>query len=377
MGVFAAPTPVATVIDITDVTQMAEVAICVMAAMFVLRLELQRRFGDVGPGWRYGFSGSIEGCKQILKHCGPEVAGVVACLTLALLLRFRNNPDNNLDPDQMDQWEEIKAQWPLLLTADTLLSFQSMLRLVGLCSVLLRAGGKRPVVPLADEVAVLSFFANVARGLLVWKSSSYMLDGPLGGNLPACCDVLAIPLLAALGALSTLRRCPLVLAAVSGGVMWLSSRHHLCLGEDGTTADMLFVAAHMFDTLSALTYLVRSLLISENDRAVGCIKVGFTHLLMTAQQSLSTYYFLRAFDTDSGLVGAGLPFQILHIGNAVQLGTYFAAAVLFTVEQFDNPVAVPTSARTASGSSDTNSVSHISGAASAVGAASTHTGIIL
>merc|ERR1712194_759709 len=99
---------------------------------------------------------------------------------------------------------------------------------------------------------------------------------------------------------------------------------------------MLFVAAHIFDTLSSVTYLIRSVLISENDRAVGCIKIGFTHILMAAQQSLSTYYFLRAFDADPALVGAGLPFQLLHIGNAVQLGTYCAAAVLFLAEHFDN-----------------------------------------
>lgn len=360
MGVFAALTPVATVADNSGINHMAEVAICVVAAMFVLRLELQRRMGDVGPGWRYGFSSSLEGCKQILKHCGPEVAGVVACLTLAVLLRVRCNPDSNLDPDHMSQWEEITSQWPLLLTADTLLSFQSMLRLVVYGSVLLRACGKKPVVPLADEVAVFSLCASIARGFLFLKSANYMLDGPLGGKLPAFCDVAAIPLLVALGGWTTLRRCPLVVLVVSGGVVWLSSRHHLCLSEDGNVADRLFVAAHIFDTLSSLAYLVRSVLISENDRAVGCIKVGFTHLLMAAQQSLSTYYFLRAFDADHALVGAGLPFQILHISNAVQLGTYSAALVLFLAERFDTPHVVSEIGRAESGPDSTTRRTNVS-----------------
>merc|ERR1719162_2411002 len=150
---FAAMVPVAVVVENDWMNQWAEMAICIIAAMIVLRMELTRRLGDGSPGLRYGFSGSIEGCKQIFKHCGPEVAGVVACSTLAVLLRVRGDVDFNVDPSTSAHWEEIKSQWPLLLTADTLLSFQSMLRLVVLGSVLLRAGARRPVVvPLGGEV---------------------------------------------------------------------------------------------------------------------------------------------------------------------------------------------------------------------------------
>jgi len=345
MGVFAAMVPVAVVVENAWMNQWAEMGICIITAMIVLRMELTRRLGDGSPGLRYGFSGSIEGCKQVLKHCGPEVAGVAACSMLALVLRLRGDVESTGSAE----WEEIKSQWPLLLTADTLLCFQSMLRLVVLGSVLLRAGA-RPIGPLGGEVAALFMGANIARGLLAWKSSNYMLDGPLGGNLPGFCDIAAIPMLAALVGLRNLRRCPVVVLTVGIGVSWLSSRHNLNLAAADANADSLFIAAHMFDTLAALTYLVRSILISENDRALGCVKVGFTHLLMAAQQSLSTYYFLHAFDKNADLVGAGCPFEVLQIGNVVQLGTYFAAAVIFVAEHLDSASEASDSARVPSGS---------------------------
>eukprot|EP00401_Gymnodinium_catenatum_P066308 CAMPEP_0117470366 /NCGR_PEP_ID=MMETSP0784-20121206/7176_1 /TAXON_ID=39447 /ORGANISM="" /LENGTH=348 /DNA_ID=CAMNT_0005264447 /DNA_START=106 /DNA_END=1149 /DNA_ORIENTATION=- len=310
---------------------VAEVTICVFAAMVVLRLELQRR-GGAGAG-TVGLSGGVAQCKQILQYCAPEVAGVVACLTLAALLRARGDTQE-FDAAQAAAWEEIKSQWPLLLTADTLLSLQAMLRVVLLISAVLRAGTMP--VPFGDEVAAFSFGAHFVRGLLAAKSASYMLDGPLGGKLPVACEVVAIPLLGALGAFGTLRRCPLGAAAVVAGVAWLASRHHLSLGED-RAADELFIAAHVFELLAALAYLVRSVLIGGNDafEPSRSSAIGFTHLLMAAQQSLATYYFLRAFDAAPELVGAGLPFQVLHIGCALQLGVYLAAAAIFLAERFE------------------------------------------
>jgi len=313
----------------------AEVTICVVSVLVVLRLEMQRRVGAGGGGAGLG---GIAQCKQILQHCAPELAGLVACLTLAALLRARGDANSGIDAAHLAAWEEIKAQWPILLTADTLLSLQAMLRIVVLFSAALRAGTEP--VPLADEAAALSLGAQLVRGLLLANSTTYMLDGPLGGKLPATCEIVAIPLLAALGAFRTIRRCPLAAATVAGCVAWLASRHFLSLAGDAL-ADQLFIAAHILDLLSALAYLARSLLIGGNDEYEPgrSIAIGFTHLLMAAQQSLATYYFLRAFDADPELVGAGLPFQVLHIGCAVQLGVYLAAAAIFVAERFERGAA--------------------------------------
>mmetsp|Transcript_121364 Transcript_121364/g.343428 ORF Transcript_121364/g.343428 Transcript_121364/m.343428 type:complete len:352 (-) Transcript_121364:68-1123(-) len=310
---------------------VVEVTICVVSALVILRLELQRRAGASGGSADLG---GIAQCKQIIQHCAPELAGLVASLSLAALLRAHGDADSGIDAADFATWEKIKAQWPILVTADTLLSLQAMLRIVVLFSAALRAGTEP--VPLADEAAALSLGAQLMRGLLVASNTSYMLYGPLGGKLPIACEIVAIPLLAALGAIGTIRRCPLAAATVAGCVAWLASRHFLSLARDGM-ADQLFIAAHIFDLLSALAYLARSLLIGgSNEHEPGrSVAIGFTHFLMAAQQSLATYYFLTAFDAAPELVGAGLPFLVLHVGCAVQLGVYLAAPAVFVAERFE------------------------------------------
>jgi len=309
-----------------------EVFICVVAAMVVLRLEMQRRAGDhyADAG---GLGGAIGGCKKILVHCAPEVAGVVACLTLAALLRARGDV-NGVDAANEEAWEEIKRQWPLLITADTLLAFQAMLRVVVLLSVVLRSNALMPV-PLSDEVASLSLFGSLSRCGLLVVSKVYFLDGPLGGNLPGACELATIPLLVALGGFANIKRCPLIAVAVVCGVAWLAFRHHLSLATEAY-ADEFFLAAHMFETLSACVYLARSLLIGSEDQSAGTSATGFTHVLMAAQSSLATYYFLRAFDAAPELVGSGLPFEVLQTSVTLQLGMYLGAALVFAAERIQD-----------------------------------------
>lgn len=299
---------------------------CVVVAMIVLRLELQRRAGtgpDFGSreGWQYA-----ESAKQLLKQWAPEAAGLVACLTLAAALRARGDTKQPLDEEA---WAQIKQQWPLLMTADTLLSLQAMLRLVVLLSVVLRAGGGGPV-PLSEEVTALWLGAGVARVAVLSRSTVYMLDGPVGGSLPAACEVAVLPILLVLSR-GTLRRAPMTLALVAVAAAWFASRNYLNLADD-TVADSLFALAHSLDCLAAFAYLLRTVLIDS--RAKG-VSVGFTHLLMPVQQGLSAYYFLQAFDAVPELVGAGLPFQVLQIGNTAQLGAYLGALALYLADCFD------------------------------------------
>jgi len=312
-------------------SRVAEMAICAFAALVVFRLEMQRRAGGDYTG-SSSVGGGFGTCKKILVHCAPEVAGVVACLVLAALLRARGDLNTDFG-DSQDAWEEIKRQWPLLLTADTLLSLQAMLRVVVFLSWVLRAKTDLPG-PLADEASALSLGANLCRSLLLVQSSSYALDGPLGGKLPAACEIAAIPLLAALGGLHTMKRNLMATALVASLIAVLASRHYLQLAEEAY-ANNLFLAAHMLDTLSAFTYFARSLLVGSDDDSSGGVVAGFTHLLMAIQASLASYFFLQGFEYSEGLVGSGSPFEVLQIGTTAQVGAYFGAVVIFIAERFE------------------------------------------
>jgi hypothetical protein len=326
-------------------TYLTELVLCILAAVVVLRFELPRRAGDTVPS----LSSGLAGCTKILKTCGPEIAGVVACLALAAMLRAKGEGDMQLDATTAAAWEDIKSKWPLLLTADTLLSLQAMLRFVALLSMTLRSRrNAAAAVPLADEVATLALGAYCVRAAVLAVTPAYMLDGPLGGNLPAGFDVVAIPLLVGRGGLKFIWRCPFAVLAVVCVVALLANRHFLALSGDGhfqfvtkhfsSLADKLFISAHLLETGAAFMYLARSFLHgSEREGIVpsAWASVGFTHLLMTAQQSLAAYFFFFAFDEAPELVGAGCPFKVLQLCNTASLGAYACTAAVFIVECFE------------------------------------------
>jgi len=307
--------------------------ICVVVAMLVLRIELQCR-AVTGPnlGSRQG-SSYVEGCHRILRQCAPEAAGVIACLTLAAAMRARGDGMSTAGVVDAATWVQIKANWPLLITADTLLSLQAMLRFVVVVSAVLRCDGSR-VVPLADEVGALWLGAGLARLVLGFRASAYLLDGPLGGNLPVACEIAVIPLLFVVGRKS-MWRAPFTMAAIVAATAIFAGRNHLNLAND-IVADLCFIAAHCMDFLASIAYLLRTLLVDSGPRgSTAHISMGFVHLLMPIQQSLSAYYFLRAFEASPALVGAGRPFDMLQIGNVAQLGAYLGAASLYLAECFD------------------------------------------
>mmetsp|Transcript_87768 Transcript_87768/g.284114 ORF Transcript_87768/g.284114 Transcript_87768/m.284114 type:complete len:342 (-) Transcript_87768:96-1121(-) len=307
-----------------------ETLICVVVAMVVLRLELQRRAGtgpDIGSrvGNRYA-----ENCKRILRECAPEAALLLACLTLAAALRARGDDTH---PSDSEAWARIKEQWPLLVTADTLLSLQAMLRVVVVLSVVLRAGSGGPL-PMSEEAAALWSAGALARTAILARSTVYMLDGPLGGYLPAACEVAVLPLLLILGQ-STIRRAPLNCLMVLAATSAFAFRNRLSLAEDKVT-DSLFMIAHSFDFLAAFAYLLRTLLIENGPRGSKVhISMGFTHLLLPIQQSLAAYYFVQAFDAVPSLIGSGMPFEVLQIGNTAQLGVYLGAATVYVADCFE------------------------------------------
>jgi len=176
--------------------------------------------------------------------------------------------------------------------------------------------------------------AGLVRLVMVSRSNAYLLDEPLGGNLPLSREIAVIPLLFVIGR-STLRRAPFTTGAIVAATAIFAGRNHLNLAND-IVADPCFIAAHCTDFLAALAYLLRTLLVDSGPRGSPAhISMGFVHLLMPIQQSLSAYYFVSAFEAQPALVGAERPFDMLQIGNVAQLGAYLGAAVLYLSECFD------------------------------------------
>merc|ERR1719262_1268053 len=104
--------------------------------------------------------------------------GFTVVLLLAAILRLRGDTEVMTDPAMVKVWEQIKAEWPILMGADTLLNLQAMLRLLVVLFVAYRAdaGGRSPLTGLA---ALLSLAGALARGMLTTRSTMYRLEGPL------------------------------------------------------------------------------------------------------------------------------------------------------------------------------------------------------
>eukprot|EP00428_Durinskia_dybowskii_P010134 CAMPEP_0170285964 /NCGR_PEP_ID=MMETSP0116_2-20130129/43036_1 /TAXON_ID=400756 /ORGANISM="Durinskia baltica, Strain CSIRO CS-38" /LENGTH=317 /DNA_ID=CAMNT_0010537375 /DNA_START=40 /DNA_END=993 /DNA_ORIENTATION=- len=305
----------------------AEAFMCVVVAAAILSAELRRRaaIGTEQSLWP-GAAWARRSCKRLLAECAPEALGLLACFSVAAILRARGDEE---DLAGLEAWEKIKSEWPLLVTADTLLALQAMLRLVIFASVALRAG-RASNSPLADEAAALWLFASMARAALVARSDAYMLEGPVGQHLPTFCEVALVPLLLLLGR-RALWRAPLTLSAAVASAGCLASRHHLALAETWD-ADAIFIAAELLEVLAALAFLARTMCMEDRPRDMSAHLVC---ILLPAQQALSAYYWLEAFPFSEPLVRAGLPFQVLQVGGCVQLGVFLGAAALQFAEVVD------------------------------------------
>mmetsp|Transcript_28655 Transcript_28655/g.66454 ORF Transcript_28655/g.66454 Transcript_28655/m.66454 type:complete len:352 (+) Transcript_28655:110-1165(+) len=299
-----------------------ETLIGVVVALAILRLELERSVGTLN---------SMQCCKWFVKHCGPEVLMLAAFFAVGALLRARGDtasPATN--PDEDEAWEAIKQEWPLLLTADTLLSFQAMLRMLLLASAAMRSGSDA-AAPLGGATSALMLASGFARVLVVARTDAYMLDGPLGGYIPVLCEVGALPLLLIL-IRGACRQNLILLGSAIALAAWIASRNYLALSDD-VLSNIYFSLSHILDVFAAVSCVVRTLLVTTSARG-GCPSMasGFLYLVLPIQQSLSAYYFLEAFTPVDALIGAGCPFELLQYGNAAAFGAYIGALALFVVD---------------------------------------------
>mmetsp|Transcript_73391 Transcript_73391/g.129495 ORF Transcript_73391/g.129495 Transcript_73391/m.129495 type:complete len:355 (-) Transcript_73391:55-1119(-) len=301
--------------------------------------ELLHRFGlrDV----------NLKDCAaRILCRSWPESLGLFCVLSFALLLRMFMNPDRGLnvaDASEVMVWDTIKKEWPILQGADTLLSVQSMLRMLVWMAVVLRTTlpswqpSSWEFQPLSGSTVVLSLASATARASLAQQTIVYSLDGPLGGYVPIFCEVLSVPLLAAI----SLKAASKLSVSYTGGSLaiaaWFASRNYLNLSGSEVGGDFqhdkLFILAHCLELLASLSFLANTIRSScDSHERRRSAWTGFVHLLLPTQQALSAYYFLTAFDPHPNLVGSGRPFCLLCIGNLLQLAVFLCAFAFYLAD---------------------------------------------
>mmetsp|Transcript_117137 Transcript_117137/g.164728 ORF Transcript_117137/g.164728 Transcript_117137/m.164728 type:complete len:347 (-) Transcript_117137:58-1098(-) len=299
--------------------------------------ELQRRFDLTTVDLK---SQSL----RILCRSLPETCALAATLLVALALRLFSNPDRNVsaDPAEIQVWEQIKTEWPILMGADTLLAVQAMLRLLVWVTVVLRMSKQTAGSPVAGASSTLYLAAAGARSLLSAQSSAYGLDGPLGGSFAVFCEVTSGAWLAAL--CSKVGRGSWCTGAFVAMAAWAASRHYLNLSgaEPGGdySNDRLFILAHCLEFFGSMALLAQAFRTvageSEsiqaqalNPRRVSTSWDGFVYLVLAAQQALPAYYFLTAFAPSPSLVGEGRPFCLLIMANLLQLAFLLCALAFY------------------------------------------------
>jgi hypothetical protein len=314
---------------------LLQYSIGIAIVVILFRLEASRRSAKAqlkqhdANGKAGGF---IASAKKILEQCMPEIVGLIVCLAMAIALRM-NEVDGALDETvdvnpihrNREVLENVKRTWPILLTADSLLGMQAMLRLLVVVSSVVRTDGG-PLL-LSREVAAISAGAMLGRVNLASQWKVYRLDGPLGGFLPMACDLVSAPFLGILSFGITYQG-----VAATGIAMLTSavagSQSQLTLADD-RMADGLFIFVHCAELFAALAYLYRAMtsnvFLSSSGRRGAAF--WFAHMVMPIQAALSAYYFVVAFKYVPGMVAAGFPFEILHMGGMLQVAAYTGATV--------------------------------------------------
>jgi hypothetical protein len=274
--------------------------------------------------------------KTVLKKCSLEVGGLALLSAAMVALRMRGTHTTGMEDVDDEAWEQIAQEWPLLVTADSLLAAQVLLKVLICVSLLLRT--ESPKTPSLGALAVLWCLGHAARLALVCRSSHYMLDGPLGGNIPVGGEVAVFLTTLCLGWRTACKH-PLCLAFASAVLAWFASRNRLNLAED-PTADSLFVFAHTAEIMAAVAYSASAVLVATDSTKDAdsdeCITAGFTHFLMFAQHLAPAYYFTTAFPASPEMNGAGQPFMLLQYGNLACVAVLLASFVIYAVMHLDD-----------------------------------------
>lgn len=293
---------------------------CAVAAA-VWFLETRRRGADEAHRATQR-DGPSCGPLPLLRQCKQEVVGV-GCVVAAALTLLGQAWSGMAFYDESHHFEG----WPVLMTADTLLGLQSLLRLPLLLSVLLRSPTLGTKGPLAGIPTLLFCAGTACRLSSLVYDEAFKLYGPVGGNINLASEVAAFLVLAwlAWGAISKTNMVALVWSmCLAAGV---ASRHEIQITEN-STMNAVFVMAQLIDVLAAGAHLVHTMKTNGGPRGGA---TSFVHFLLPLQQALCAYFFLEGFEEIPELVVSGRPFQVLQIATSVSLGMYLMATVLHVV----------------------------------------------
>lgn len=260
----------------------------------------------------------------LVKPLTREVVGLAAgAVMVALLLASGGEATASTEAEARVN-EEVRKEWPLLWTADSLFALQAMLRVSILLAALRGARNLSPG-PLAGQPALLFFAAGVCRVALFAGSPAHALEGPLSGWTHVAFEVVSLPLLLKLSlpALQN-QQCTAALMATVLATGYAASRHRITVAEHATL-DSLFTLVHFLELFAALASLARTVVVWGGPK---CPFTRFTHLLLPLQQGLSLYFFLLAFGPEIELGATGRPMQMLQLGGAAQVAALLLAAAL-------------------------------------------------
>jgi len=258
----------------------------------------------------------------LLRQCKQEVVGV-GCVMAAAIVLLGQAWSGMTFYDESHYFEG----WPVLMTADTLLGLQSLLRLPLLLSVLLRSPTPGAKGPLTGIPIFLICASTLCRVSCLAYDPVFWLFGPVGGNVNLASEVAALLVLLwlSMGALSTTNMTALVWSlCLAGGV---AARHEIQITEN-TMMNAVFVMAQLIDLLAAGAHLVHTM---KSDGGPRGGATSFVHFLLPLQQSLCAYFYLEGFEEIPELVLHGCPFKVLQITTSVSLGLYLMATVLHIV----------------------------------------------
>jgi hypothetical protein len=291
---------------LASMNSVLEACAMILAAAIVVGLEMRR--------CSHGLA-----IKSTLKKYMPEAIGLAALALTAGVLRIKGPSGQPLDDAA---WSEIVSQWPWLMTADTLLGLQAMLRFLLFNSALLRMSSAG--CSLAMGASVLFLVAISARVGLFWYCEAYRLDGPVGGFVAAGFEhATLVPLTALVFCVGKWHLKAVLFAGATIAIAAsVAAYHHFRLADD-IFADGAFIFVHCLEMLAATAHLLQAGSLAQVSG--GCIvAVG-----MPAQQVLSAYYFLEAFEAMPSLVGHGRPFEVMWVTGIAQLGIFLLCGAVY------------------------------------------------
>eukprot|EP00418_Pyrodinium_bahamense_P087841 CAMPEP_0179051712 /NCGR_PEP_ID=MMETSP0796-20121207/21385_1 /TAXON_ID=73915 /ORGANISM="Pyrodinium bahamense, Strain pbaha01" /LENGTH=347 /DNA_ID=CAMNT_0020748259 /DNA_START=74 /DNA_END=1117 /DNA_ORIENTATION=- len=275
----------------------------------------------------------------------PEACGLVLSLAVAgVLLLHGSNSGVPVPPGEKELWQQIRNEWPILMTADSLLGLHAMLRTLLLASAALRTA-ETMASPLAGlPTAFLLGAALVRMALLVLSPLAiYHLDGPLGGKVYCVLQASALALLAYLAVVQVHQarggpRCAPALAASASLVVlaWLAGTNHLALADPGDGhLDVLFSLQELLELAASVTFLANAIAPAASQGSPGAF-AAFAHVMLPLQQVLPAYFLLASWggaplEELPALVGAGRPFKMLQLAGLAQVGLYAVAGVAWLV----------------------------------------------